>query len=137
LQGAIGSEQLLKFDMLESKRREYKNQIQKILEDNIKDVRVINSLESGDPSWFGVPIYCESQGLKEFLVSHFESNKIQTRNYFAGNILIHPGFKHLDDAKKYPNSNLALTNVFFIGCSPLYNDKILSYIEKVCKKWND
>ena len=137
LQGAIGSEQLLKFDMLESKRREYKNQIQKMLEDNIKEVRVINSLESGDPSWFGVPIYCESQGLKEFLVSHFESNKIQTRNYFAGNILVHPGFKHLDDAKKYPNSNLALTNVFFIGCSPLYNDKILSYIEKVCKKWND
>lgn len=135
LQGAIGLEQLKKFDMLESKRREYKNTIQKYIEDNISGARVINATEHSDPSWFGVPIYCESQDMKEFLVSHFESNKIQTRNYFSGNILLHPGYKHLDDYKQYPNSNLALSNVFFIGCSPLYNEKILNYIEKVCQKW--
>jgi CDP-6-deoxy-D-xylo-4-hexulose-3-dehydrase len=41
-------------------------------------------------SWFGVPIYCESQEVKEKLVKHFEDNKIQTRNYFSGNILLHP-----------------------------------------------
>lgn len=135
LQGAIGLEQLKKFDMLESRRREYKNTIQKYIEDNISGARVINATEHSDPSWFGVPIYCESQDMKEFLVSHFESNKIQTRNYFSGNILLHPGYKHLDDYKQYPNSNLALSNVFFIGCSPLYNEKILNYIEKVCQKW--
>jgi CDP-6-deoxy-D-xylo-4-hexulose-3-dehydrase len=135
LQGAIGIEQLKKFDMLESKRREYKAIIQRYIEDNIPGARVINSLPDADPSWFGVPIYCETQEMKEMLVSHFEENKIQTRNYFAGNILIHPGFKHLDDYKKYPNSNKALSNVFFLGCSPLYNQKILNYIEKVCKKW--
>jgi CDP-4-dehydro-6-deoxyglucose reductase, E1 len=94
-------------------------------------------LPKADPSWFGVPIYCESQDVKEFLVQHFESNKIQTRNYFSGNILLHPGYKHLDNYKDYPNSNLALSNVFFLGCSPLYNEKVLAYIEDVCKKWND
>jgi CDP-6-deoxy-D-xylo-4-hexulose-3-dehydrase len=135
LQGAIGLEQLKKFDMLESKRREYKETIQKYIEDNIPGARVINATENSDPSWFGVPIYCESQEMKELLVSHFESNKVQTRNYFSGNILLHPGYKHLDDYKNYPNSNLALSNVFFIGCSPLYNEKILNYIEKVCQKW--
>ena len=137
LQGAIGLEQLKKFDMLEGKRREYKLKIQKFIEDNIKGVRVINASNKSDPSWFGVPIFCESQEMKEFLVSFFEDNKIQTRNYFAGNILLHPGYKHLDDFKKYPNSNLALSNVFFVGCSPLYNEKVLSYIEEVCKKWNN
>lgn len=137
LQGAIGIEQLKKFDMLESKRREYKAIIQKFVEDNIEGARVINKLDKADPSWFGVPIFCESQDMKEFLVSHLEANKVQTRNYFSGNILLHPGYKHLDDHKLYPNSNLALSNVFFIGCSPLYNDKVLAYIEKVCKKWND
>jgi len=135
LQGAIGIEQLKKFDFLEGSRRTYKEKIQKYIEDNIDDVRVIRASKHSDPSWFGVPIYCETQGLKEMLVSHFEENKIQTRNYFAGNILLHPGFKHLDDYKLYPNSNLALSNVFFLGCSPLYNEKILHYIEKVCKKW--
>ena len=137
LQGAIGIEQLLKFDMLEGKRREYKEIVQKYVEDNIQGARVINSSTNSDPSWFGVPIFCESQDMKELLVSHFEANKIQTRNYFAGNILLHPGYKHLDDFKQYPNANLALSNVFFVGCSPLWNEKILSYIEKVCKKWND
>lgn len=136
LQGAIGLEQLKKFDYIDEKRREYKDKIQKLLEDNIKEIRVINALPKADPSWFGVPIYCESQDVKEFLVQHFESNKIQTRNYFSGNILLHPGYKHLDNYKDYPNSNLALSNVFFLGCSPLYNEKVLAYIEEVCKKWN-
>ena len=137
LQGAIGLEQLKKFEYIDEKRREYKKTIQKFLEDNIKEIRVINPLPKADPSWFGVPIYCESQDVKEFLVQHFESNKIQTRNYFSGNILLHPGYKHLDNYKDYPNSNLALSNVFFLGCSPLYNEKVLAYIEDVCKKWND
>lgn len=136
LQGAIGIEQLKKFDMLEGKRREYKEKVHKFIEDNIKGARVIDASDNSDPSWFGVPIFCESQKMKEDLVAHFESNKIQTRNYFSGNILLHPGYKHLDDYKQYPNSNLALSNVFFVGCSPLWNDKILNYIEKVCKKWD-
>ena len=112
-------------------------QIEKFIENNIQEARVINESSIAETSWFGVPIYCESQEAKEMLVAHFEENKIQTRNYFSGNILLHPGYKHLDDYKKYPNSNLALSNVFFIGCSPLYNEKILAYIEKVCKKWSE
>lgn len=134
LQGAIGIEQLKKFDMLESKRREYKAKIQTYLE-KIDGVHVIDATENSDPSWFGVPIYCESQDLKEMLVAHFESNRVQTRNYFSGNILMHPGYSHLDDYKNYPNSNRALSNVFFIGCSPLYNEKVLKYIEEVCATW--
>jgi len=136
LQGAIGMAQLKKFDFLESSRRDYKKKIGSYIEDNIKGVRVIEATDGADPSWFGVPVYCETQELREFLVEYFEENKIQTRSYFAGNLLLHPAYKHLDDYKLYPNANKALSNVFFIGCSPLYNDNILSYIEKVCKAWD-
>lgn len=135
MQGAIGIEQLNKFDSLEIKRRDFKNKIQGFIENNIQGSTVINSTIGSNPSWFGVPVYCESQELKEKMVNFFESNKIQTRNYFSGNILLHEGYKQLDDYKKYPNANLALSNVFFLGCSPLYNDKILNYIQKVCEKW--
>ena len=137
LQGAIGIEQLKKFDYIDEKRREYKDIVQKSIANHIKEVRVIDATPKGDPSWFGVPIFCESQEVKEKLVAYFEANKIQTRNYFSGNILLHPGYQHLDDYKNYPNSNLALSNVFFLGCSPLWNYKILNYIDKVCEKWND
>jgi CDP-6-deoxy-D-xylo-4-hexulose-3-dehydrase len=133
LQGAIGLEQIKKFEYIDEKRREYKNKVQKFIEDNIKEARVINPLPKGDPSWFGVPIICESQEIKEKLVAHFEANKIQTRNYFAGNILLHPGYKHLDDASKYPLANKALSHVFILGCPPFWNDAVFEYIEKVIK----
>ena len=136
LQGAIGMVQLKKFDMLESMRRIYKDQIGGFIDTYIKGARVIKETPNSDPSWFGVPVYCETQELREHLVEYFEENKIQTRSYFAGNLLIHPAYKHLDDYKLYPNSNLALSNVFFLGCSPLYNDKVIDYIQEVCKKWN-
>lgn len=136
LQGAIGMAQLKKFDMLESMRRLYKDQIGGFIDEYIKGARVIKETPNSDPSWFGVPVYCETQELREHLVEYFEENKIQTRSYFAGNLLIHPAYKHLDDYKLYPNSNLALSNVFFLGCSPLYNDKVIDYIQEVCKKWN-
>lgn len=136
LQGAIGIAQLKKFDMLEDSRRHYKKLIGQFITDNIEGARVIESTEGSDPSWFGVPVFCETQELREHLVEFFEENHIQTRSYFAGNLLMHPAYRHLDDYKKYPNSNLALSNVFFLGCSPLYNEKVLNYIHEVCKKWN-
>jgi CDP-6-deoxy-D-xylo-4-hexulose-3-dehydrase len=97
LQGAIGIAQLKKFDMLESKRRSYKEQIGGYIDEYIKGARVIKETSNSDPSWFGVPVFCETQELREHLVEYFEENKIQTRSYFAGNLLIHPAYKHLDN----------------------------------------
>ena len=134
LQGAIGIAQLKKIDKIDDLRRSYKQRIDLSLE-KVSGLRTIKSLPNCDPSWFGVPVFCESQELKEFLVSHIESNKIQTRNYFSGNILLHPGYKHLGNFKEYPNSNLALSNVFFLGCSPLYTEEVLQYIDKVLSEF--
>jgi len=136
LQGAIGLAQLEKVDRIDELRRRRKNEIDQFLKE-VPGLRTINAIQGNDPSWFGVPAFCESQELKEFFVSHLEANKIQTRNYFSGNVLIHPGYKHLDDFRKYPNSNLALSNVFFMGCSPLYTDAVVEYIGNVIRKFND
>jgi CDP-6-deoxy-D-xylo-4-hexulose-3-dehydrase len=134
-QGAIGSIQLTKLEEIDAKRKYHKTEIEKALLENIPTVRSAIMLPQADTSWFGVPIICSSQEEKELLVDHFEANKIQTRSYFAGNILIHSAFKHLDDYRKYPNSNLALSHVFFLGCTPQYNEKVLDYIKSVIKKW--
>ena len=134
LQGAVGSVQLLKFDEIHRLRRQNKERIQKIVE-TIPGVRVVNEKPQAETSWFGVPIVCETSNLKRSLVAHFEENKVQTRNYFAGNILLHPGYKHLDDASKYPEANQVLNKVFFLGCSPTINDAMLNYIEDVVGKF--
>lgn len=134
-QGAIGSIQLTKMDEIDEKRRLHKTIIEQALVNHIETIKPVKMLENADTSWFGVPIICSSQEEKELLVDHFESNKIQTRNYFAGNILLHSAFKHLDDFKKYPNANKALSHVFFLGCTPQYNEKVLDYIVDVINKW--
>jgi CDP-6-deoxy-D-xylo-4-hexulose-3-dehydrase len=91
--------------------------------------------DKADPSWFGVPIICDNADLKQRLVKYLEENNIQTRTYFAGNILLHPGYKHLDDYKKYPLSNEVLNKVFFVGCSPTYNEDHIKYIENIVPKF--
>jgi CDP-6-deoxy-D-xylo-4-hexulose-3-dehydrase len=135
LQGAIGLAQLEKADYIDNKRREHKKRLEDILKKHLM-IRVPDTLSKADPSWFGVPIICESQKQKEKLVAHFEANKIQTRNYFAGNILLHPGYKHLDNAMDYPLANKALSHVFILGCPPFWNDSVFDYIESVVKNVN-
>jgi len=133
MQGAIGVAQLEKVDFIDSKRREHKARLSNLLT-KYWNIRIADTLPQADPSWFGVPIICETQQVKEKLVAYLEANKIQTRNYFAGNILLHPGFKHLDDYNKYPLANKALSHVFILGCPPFWNDKVFEYIEEVLKK---
>jgi len=135
LQGAIGIEQLKKVDEIDSKRRQNFHKIKNLFEKYIPGVRVASALYEADPSWFGVPLITDTPELKEKLQAFCEKNRIQTRNYFAGNILLHPGYKHLDNAADYPNANKALSNVFFVGCPPHYGDKVFEYYESVMQKW--
>ena len=134
LQGGVGSVQLTKFEEIHTLRRQNKERIQSILE-RIPGVRVVSERPEAETSWFGVPIICDNKELKESLVAHLEKNKVQTRNYFAGNILLHPGYSHLDDALDYPMANQVLDKVFFLGCSPTINEAMIDYIDEVVTKF--
>lgn len=134
LQGAIGMVQLDKFTEIEAKRKRSKVVIEKIIS-KIPGVHGVKSFDQADVCWFGTPFICEEPGLKHKLVAHLEKHLIQTRNYFTGNILMHPGYKFLDDYRNYPEANKVLDKVFFIGAAPHYTDEIFSYIEDVVKKF--
>ena len=135
LQGAIGLAQLDKFEEIEVNRKRSKDTIESLFLKYIPNVRVPQTLDKAEPCWFGTPIICEEEGLKHRLVQHLEDNKIQTRNYFAGNILMHPGFSFLDDYKNYPEANKVLDKVFFVGAAPHYREPVFEYIEDVLKKF--
>jgi CDP-6-deoxy-D-xylo-4-hexulose-3-dehydrase len=132
LQGSIGQVQLTKVDDIYQKRRHNKERLQAIFE-SIPFCRVINELPDAETSWFGVPIVFEYD--KSGLVKFLESHKIQTRNYFAGNILMHPAYKHLEPASNYPNACKILDNVFFVGCSPVITDEMIDYIGEVVEEY--
>jgi CDP-6-deoxy-D-xylo-4-hexulose-3-dehydrase len=135
LQGAIGIEQLKKLDEIESNRKTSKETLENIFTANIPNIRTPKTLDKADPCWFGTPFICEEEGLKHKLVAHLENNKIQTRNYFAGNILLHPGYSFLDDSSKYPEANKVLDRVFFIGAAPHYTESVFDYVKEIIKKF--
>ena len=137
LQGSMGIEQLKKLDFIVGNRKKHKDIITNIMLENIKGIHTVNVLEKSDVSWFGTPFICDNTELKYKLVAFLEKNGIQTRNYFAGNILIHPGYKHLDNWEKYPNANEVLKRVFFIGCSPLYTEEVFKYLTEVVKNFTN
>jgi len=137
MQGAIGLAQMRKIDTIERLRRENYKLIANIFSNHFSKriLRVVGPLELGDPCWFGVPFYCQNNDFRAQLVNYLEKHKIQTRSYFAGNLLKHPGYKHLDDANNYPNSNKALSNVFFLGCPPHYGKAQMDYIEETLRNF--
>lgn len=135
LQGGIGLIQLSKMNAFHEARIKNKNQIENIFRKYMPQIMHPRVFEQSEVSWFGVPVICQSNEIKKTLVKHLETNGIQTRNYFAGNILIHPAYKHLDNWEKYPKANMVLEKVFFLGCSPTINEDNIKYIEEVIKSY--
>ena len=136
LQGAIGTVQLKKFDIIHNRRIENKNKVDEIFK-NIHGVRTVTVSDTAEVSWFGAPIICESEELKRNLVEHLEINRIQTRNYFAGNLLMQPGYRHLGDWRQFPNASAVLGKVFFVGVSPTINSKMMDYVSEVVSKFSN
>ena len=136
LQGAIGIKQLEKMDSIHITRRENKQKVENLFLKYIKGIRSPKQFEKSDPSWFGVPFICEDSKLKERLVLHLEMNSIQTRNYFAGNLLIHPGYKSLGNWEDFPLANRVLGEVFFVGCSPTFTEDSFSHMENVLEEFS-
>jgi CDP-6-deoxy-D-xylo-4-hexulose-3-dehydrase len=133
--GAIGLAQLKKWDVIHNKRQANHNQIEKIFLKHLPQVNLQKTIPNSKPSWFGCAIICPSRDFKEQLVLHLETNGINTRPYFSGNILCHNEFSQFGDWKLFPNSTLALELVFFIGVAPHITDQHIDYIEDVVKNF--
>lgn len=136
LQGAIGSVQLRKFQEIHDLRRQNKAAIDALFL-QIPGCNVIGEHSNSEVSWFGTPIVCDSSELKSKLVMHLENNRIQTRNYFAGNLLRQPGYAHLGDWEDFPNASLVLERVFFVGASPTINQMMINRIGKVLLEFSE
>ena len=70
------------------------------------------------------------------IVDYLEENLIQTRPYFAGNIMLQPAYSHLmntaDARDNFPVATYTMKNTFFHGTSPVITPEQIAYIgEKV------
>lgn len=135
LQGAVGMVQLAKFDEVHQKRRANYERIKHFFSIAPSSIRIVDEQADAETSWFGVPVVCARTELKHSLQKHFEDNGVQTRNYFAGNLLLHPGYKHLGNAKDFPNAYEVLNRVFFLGCHPGLTEDQLQWMEQVLREF--
>ena len=98
-------------------------------------VEIPKATKNSDPSWFAfaVTIKDGSPFKRKDIVNHFESNKIQTRPYFAGNIMLQPAYEGLinksDVISKYPIARKITTDTFFLGTSPVITLDQIVYIK--------
>jgi CDP-6-deoxy-D-xylo-4-hexulose-3-dehydrase len=86
-----------------------------------------------DVNWFAFPITVKKEApfKRSDFCQFLESKKIQTRPYFAGNILMQPAYTHLVGDLKlsdFPVANYVTTSTFFLGTSPVITEEQIAYI---------
>ena len=91
------------------------------------------------PSWFCFPLTTKKDKdlTREKVVAHFESNGIQTRPFFAGNILRHPAYRNIGEHVVCADTEIAdkiTRSTFFIGLHPYIGPEQIEYIGKVTKE---
>jgi len=137
VQAAMGLEQVKKLPIIKEKRN-YNHQRLCDIFSKYEDYFVIpKATKNSDPSWFAFALTIKEGApfKRKDIVNFLESNKIQTRPYFAGNIMLQPAYEGLMDVndvvKKYPNARKVTTDTFFLGTSPVISDEQLNYISSI------
>lgn len=136
LQAAMGLKQLDRLEEITRLRKRNHKRLCDIFS-NYEDCFIIpKATEKSDPNWFAfaLTIKDEAPFKRSEIVDYLESNLIQTRPYFAGNIMLQPAYEGLMDSSEvltnFPNARKVTTDTFFLGTSPVITEEQLDYIEK-------
>lgn len=136
LQAAMGLVQLEKLDQIISIRKRNYARLIEIFSKYEEYFYLPRATEKSDPAWFAFPLTIRngSPFKRTDLTMFLENNKIQTRNYFGGNILLQPGYSNvapeIDAKKQFPVATKVTTDTFFLGTSPVITEEQLNYVEK-------
>ena len=137
LQAAMGLEQIKKLPEI-TNRRKYNHQRLVDIFKPYEDMFILpKATKFSDPNWFAFALTIkDGASLKRFdIVNYLEPNKIQTRPYFAGNIMLQPAYENImntsDVLTKFSNARKVTTDTFFLGTSPVITLEQLDYIQTI------
>ncbi len=142
MQAAIGCAQLEKLDGIVARRRHNFDYLKEQLE-GTKGIILPEAQQNSMPSWFGFLITVKKDAgfTRTDLTRFLESNKVQTRNLFAGNLLKHPAFnQYRKDVDYRVSGTLEVTDqimndTFWIGVYPGMTDEKLQYMADCIKEF--
>ena len=132
LQAAVGLTQLAKLDGFVAKRRFNWDYLRQGLAD--LPITFPVSTPGSEPSWFGFAFGTER---RNELARYLDLHKIGNRPLFAGNILRHPAYDHLNCPiiGQLPNANYAYEHVIWIGCWPGLTTEMMDYTIGVLREY--
>jgi len=138
LQGAMGLVQLEKLEEIHALRRRNYALLFDIYKKYEDFFYLPRPQAKSNPSWFAFPLTIRENApfKRTDIVDYLEENLIQTRPYFAGNIMLQPAYSHIMDPQaakdNFPVATMVMTNTYFHGTSPVITPEQIAYIgEKV------
>jgi CDP-6-deoxy-D-xylo-4-hexulose-3-dehydrase len=141
LQSAMGLVQLEKLDEIHALRRRNYALLFAIYEKYEQFFHLPRAQAKADPSWFAFPLTIRAGApfKREDIVDFLENNLIQTRPYFAGNIMLQPAYDHIMDPAKakadFPVATHVMTHTYFHGTSPVITPEQIEYIGTIVDKF--
>ena len=141
LQAAMAYIQMQKLEEIGQIRRKNHALIVEMFKPYEKYFYLPNATEGSDPDWFAVALTVRDDAgfSRADFCQYLESNKIQTRPYFAGNIMLQPAYEGIMDTeqviKDFPVARKVTTDTFFLGCSPVITEEQIDYIKTIVDKF--
>lgn len=141
LQASMGLVQLEKLDEIHRRRKENFNNLYNTFSKYEQFFHLPKATEKSDPSWFAFPLTVKdgSPFKRSDITNYLENHKIQTRTYFAGNIMLQPAYTHLvnvdDVMNNFPVARKVTTDTFFLGASPVITKQQTDWIDEVVTKF--
>lgn len=141
VQCAMGMKQLDKLDEIHTRRKRNHAQLFAIYEKYEEFFHLPRAQEHSDPSWFAFPLTIKQNApfKRSEICQFYEDHLIQTRPYFAGNIMLQPAYSHLmnpEDARdNFPVATRVMTDTFFHGASAVITPEQIEYIGSVVDKF--
>jgi len=143
IQCSIGLAQLDKLPEIHRRRKENHKRLTEIFTPYEEFFHIHKATPNSDPSWFAFPVTVRDRA--PFRRSHFttymEDHKIQTRNYFGGNLLLQPAYQDVkglcwlggtiaDPKTLFPVATKVTTDTLFLGTSPVITSQQLDYVKE-------
>lgn len=142
MQAAIGCAQLEKLPAFVERRRRNWQRLRNGLSDVQDRLILPEPAPSSTPSWFGFTLTCKdgAPATRSRLTQFIESNGVQTRALFAGNIVKHPCFDEMRQAGygyrvvgALEATDMALNSTFWLGVYPGMTDEMVDRMVEVVK----
>jgi CDP-6-deoxy-D-xylo-4-hexulose-3-dehydrase len=143
LQASMGLVQMEKLEEIGIKRKENYKNLFKAFSIYDEYFHLHEAQPGADVDWFAFPVTVKDGApfKRSDICQFFEAHKIQTRPYFAGNIMLQPAYTHLINPKevieKYPVARKVTTDTFFLGTSPVITKEKTDYIQTILDKYID